>query len=127
MKTIILDTNFLVESAKNKVDIHEELKRILDYTFEVAVLDRTLEELDSIAVKKTKEGLQAKLARTILLTKHVSIIPTEGGHTDNLLLKRADENNIIATMDKELKTRLKKKKQSVIIIRGKQKLAIVNA
>ena len=77
MKTIILDTNFLVESAKNKVDIHEELKRILDYTFEVAVLDRTLEELDSIAVKKTKEGLLAKLARTILLTKHVTIIPTE--------------------------------------------------
>lgn len=127
MKTIILDTNFLIESAKNKVDIHEELKRILDYTFEVAVLDRTLEELDSIAVKKTKEGQQAKLARTILLTKHVAVIPTEGGHTDNLLLKRADENNIIATMDKELKQRLKKKKQQVIIIRGKQKLAIVNA
>ena len=42
MKTILADTNFLVECARNKIDIHTELTRILDFSFEVAILDRTM-------------------------------------------------------------------------------------
>ena len=125
MKTIYADTNFLVECAKNKIDIHTELKRILDVTFELAVLDRTMEELDIIVARGKKEGSYAKLARTILMTKKVSIEMTSGGHTDKLLLQRADENHIVATMDKELKRKLKKKGQPVIIMRGTNRLAIV--
>lgn len=127
MKTIYADTNFLVECAKNKIDIHTELKRILDTNFELAVLDRTMEELDTIVARGKKEGGYAKLARTILMTKKVNIEMTSGGHTDTLLLKKADENHIVATMDKELKRKLKKKGQSVVIMRGTKKLAIVGA
>lgn len=125
MKTILADTNFLIECAKHKIDIHKELTRILDTTFEVAVLDRTLEELDTVAARGKKEGALAKLARTILLTKHVSIAMTSGGHTDKILLDKADENHIVATMDKELKQKLKKKGQPVVIIRGTKKLELV--
>ncbi|MBI4145833.1 hypothetical protein HY489_00680, partial [Candidatus Woesearchaeota archaeon] len=103
MKTIILDTNFLIEAAKNKVDIHAELDRILTSGHIEAVLDRTLEELDTVIARGGKEGTAAKLAKTILLTKQMQIIATSGGHTDKLLLEKADENHIIATMDKELK------------------------
>ncbi|RJQ21861.1 hypothetical protein C4580_01715 [Candidatus Woesearchaeota archaeon] len=127
MKTVILDTNFLIECAKNKVDIQTELTRILDFSFDIAVLDRTLEELDVVAARGGKEGAAAKLARTILLTKKINIIATSGGHTDKLLIERADDNHIIATMDRELKQKLKKKKQDVIIIRGKKKLAVDGA
>ena len=127
MKTILLDTNFLVECAKNRIDIHAELTRILDFSFEVAILDRTMEELDEIIARGKKEGQAAKLARMILMTKRVTVIPTEGGHTDNLLLDKADENNIIATMDKALKQRLKRKKQDVVIMRGKNRLTVVGA
>ncbi len=127
MKTILIDTNFFVECAKHRVDIHSELTRVLDFSFEVAILDRTMEELDTIIARGKKEGLQAKLAKTILMTKHVTVIPTTGGHTDNLLLDMADENHMIATMDKELKRKLKKKGQSVVIIRGKDKLEVVGA
>ncbi len=127
MKTILADTNFLVECAKNKVDMHSELTRILDFSFEVAILDRTLEELDVIITRGKKEGLAAKLAKTILMTKKVTIMPTDGGHTDKLLLEKADENHIIATMDKALKQKLKKKGQDVVIIRGQKKLALMKA
>ncbi|MEM3154247.1 MAG: hypothetical protein QW165_01630 [Candidatus Woesearchaeota archaeon] len=127
MKTVLVDTNFLIECAKHKIDIHAELTRILDTSFEVAVLDRTLEELDAIIARGKKEGQWAKLAKTILLTKHVTIIATSGGHTDKLLLEKADERHIIATMDKALKQKLKKKKQDVVIIRGQKKLAVVKA
>jgi len=127
MKTILIDTNFLIECAKHRIDIHSELTRILDTTFEVAVLDRTLEELDVVAARGKKEGALAKLARTILLTKHVSIAMTSGGHTDKLLIDRADENHIVATMDRELKQKLKKKGQPVIIIRAERKLEYIGA
>lgn len=127
MKTIILDTNFLVECAKNKIDIQAELTRVLDFSFEIAILDRTMEELEDIIERGTKEGLAAKLAMTILMTKRVTILPTEGGHTDKLLIEKADENHIVATMDKALKQQLKKKKQDVVIIRGKNRLAVVGA
>ena len=127
MKTVLLDTNFLVECAKNKIDIQSELTRILDFSFEIAILDRTMEELEEIIAKGKKEGQAAKLAKTILMTKRVTIIPTTGGHTDKLLLEMADENHMIATMDKTLKQQLKKKKQDVVIMRGKNKLAVVGA
>lgn len=127
MKNILLDTNFLVDCVKNKIDLFTELRRVLDFNFEIAILDRTLDELDTIIAKGRKEGRAAKLAKTILMTKKVIIFPTGGGHTDKLLLNRADENNIVATMDKELKQKLKKKKQDVIIIRAKKKLVLQNA
>lgn len=127
MKTVLLDTNFLVECAKNKIDIHTELRRALDFSFEVAILDRTLEELDTITERGKKEGQAAKLAKMILMTKRVTVIPTTGGHTDKILLEKANEDNIIATMDRELKQKLKKKKQDVVIIRGKKTLALMKA
>ena len=127
MKTILIDTNFLVECAKHKVDIHSELTRILHFGFEVAILDRTLDELNTIVVRGKKEGQAAKLAMTILLTKKVTVIQTTGGHTDKLLLEKADENHIVATMDKALKQKLKKKGQDMIIIRGQKKLAVMKA
>ncbi len=127
MKTILIDTNFLVECAKRKIDIHAELTRILDFSFEVAILDRTMEELDEVIARGKKEGKAAKLAKTILMTKRVTVVPTEGGHTDTLLLEKADENHIVATQDAGLKRKLKQKKQSVIVIRGAKKLAMIGA
>lgn len=127
MKTIIADTNFMIDCAANKIDIHKELTRILDETFEVAILDRTMEELDNIAHGKTKLAKNAKLVKTILMTQHVSTIMTEGGHVDKLLLNRAGPDVIIATADADIKKKLKAKKQPVIVIRAKKKLAIIGA
>lgn len=127
MKTILLDTNFLVDCVKNKVDIWRELDRILPHSFLVGIVDRTMDELDVVINKKGKEGEAAKLAKTILLTKHVTIYPTDGGHTDTLLLKKADENHLIATNDGGLKKKLKAKKQNVIILRAKKKLELIGA
>ena len=127
MKAVLVDTNFLVECARHKIDIHAELTRILDFSFEVAILDRTMEELDEIIARGKREGQAAKLAKTILMTKKVTVIPTAGGHTDTLLLEKADENHIIATMDKALKQKLKRKGRDVVIIRGEKKLALMKA
>ena len=127
MKTILIDTSLLVECAQHKIDLHTELTRILDFSFTVGILDRTLDELETIINRGGKEGAAAKLAKTILMTKRVTIYPTSGGHTDYLLLQRANLETIVATVDRDLKARLKKKGQPVIVIRAKKMLELVGA
>lgn len=127
MKTVIADTNFLIDCVAHKIDIEKELTRILDESYELAILDRTMEELDTLIHKKGKTGQHAKLAKTILMTKHVSTIMTEGGHVDKQLLKRAGPDTLIATADKDIKQKLKKKGHDVIVIRAKKKLALIKA
>lgn len=126
MKTILIDTSLLVECVNSKIDLQDALTKALDASFVIGILDRTLDELDTIIARGRKEGRAAKLAKTILMTKQVKIYPTAGGHTDKLLLQKADEDTIIATVDKELKQKLKKKGQNVIVIRGK-KLVLMQA
>ncbi len=127
MKIIIADTSFLVDCVMNKIDLFGELTRILDTTYTLAVLDRTMEELDVVIAKKREVGRAAKLARTILLAKKVTVLKTEGGHTDELLFYMADDQHIIATQDRELKRQLKVKKQPVIILRAGKKLELIGA
>ena len=128
MKHVLLDTSFLVSCTQWKIDFFTELHRICDFNFEVAILDRTMEELDNVIAKGGKEGLAAKLAKTILMTKRVVILPTtERKHVDKLLLEKAGEDYIVATQDLELKRLLKKKNQPVITIRQKAHLMLQGA
>jgi rRNA-processing protein FCF1 len=108
MQKIILDTNFLLYCLRNRVDLFGELNRIIDVNYKICILDKTLDEL-----KKIKDG---KLA-TEFAKKYFEIIQTKDGNVDNLLLK---EDAIIATMDKELREKLKKDKKQVIILRQKK-------
>ncbi len=128
MKNILLDTSFLIECVRNKIDINKELSRILDENFQIAILDRTHDELESIRARGGKDAAVVKLANTILIAKKFIVYPTSGKrHTDTLLLEKAGADTIIATMDKELKRRLKQKKQDVMIVRGNKKLDLIIA
>ncbi|RLE46449.1 ribonuclease VapC [Candidatus Woesearchaeota archaeon] len=120
MKQIIPDTNFLIECTKNRIDLLDELTRILDFKFEVKIIDKTIEELDKIIQKGGKQGKTAKLTKTIIKAKKLKTIKTGKGYADNILLQKANKNTIIATQDKELKKRIRKKGMPVIIIRQKK-------
>lgn len=109
MKTIILDTNFLLLPAQKKVDIYSEIERIFPEKVEIAVLDRSLEELEQIALKgRQKEKLQVKLAKALLKTQNIKIVPCDQeGSVDDLLVDWAKKGYIIATEDQELRHRIK--------------------
>lgn len=127
MKTAILDTNFLVDCMMWKVDFISEIGRILPFQYRLAVVDKTIDELDMLA----KEGkliakLGARLAKQVIAKKEISIIKTDKkGYTDTLILKNAGRETIVATQDQDLKRRLKAKGIPVIIIRQKKYLEII--
>jgi len=113
MKTIILDTDFILTSVKFKIDIEEQLKQLCDFNFKISYLDKTIDEL--------KNKPNEKLAKTIISNFNI-IKTTRNKPVDDLILNISDNNTIVATQDKELKEKLKKGKIAVITIRQKKYL-----
>ena len=119
MKTILIDTNFLVEIIKNRINLFSELERVCDFNFEVKVLDKTIKELEKINSKESKTGIN-------LIKKKIKIIKTESNKiVDDILVEISDENTIVATQDKLLKQKLKQKNIKTLIIRQKKYLVII--
>ncbi len=114
---IILDTNFTMVPFQFKVDIFEELKRLLNEPYKVFILDQTLKELEGKKLEKAVKGLLERY--------DVGLIKTEQkASVDELLVNLADrEKFIVATQDKALKDRLKKKGIKIITLRQKMYLA----
>lgn len=112
MKVIVFDTSFLLTAIKFKIDIFNELRRICDFKFRLAIIDKTLDELKN----KKEEKL------ILNLIKNINIIKTKKNkNVDNLILN-LDKDYIIATQDKELKDKLKEQKKGIITIRQKKYL-----
>ena len=107
---IFIDTSFILTALKYRLDIFEEFKK-LDFKYDLYVLDKTLGEL-----KNKKLG---KLAIDLIKKKNIKVKKTNNKkNVDYNLLKL--KNCIIATQDKALIEKLKKKKIKTIRIRQKK-------
>lgn len=117
MKTTILDTDFIINCIKNKIDIETSIKTALTDKTEICIIDKTLEELKNKPLEK-------------LATKFISkfkIIKTKNDKTvDNLIMDLVKNNQkiIVATQDKNLKEKLKNRKIPVITIRQQKYLIL---
>ena len=129
MKKILLDTNFLLIPYQFRVDIFTQIDRISTFQYKIFILDKTIEELKNIVEKqKGKNKEAAKIALKLIAIKNIGIIKTKGNEkTDDIVLDiAAKDDYIVATQDKDLKRRLINQNVSVIILRQKKILAIVN-
>jgi len=127
MKEVILDTNFLMAVSQFKVDIFSELKRICDFPYELFIIDKTINELESIIEEqKGKHKAAAKLALAIIKNKKIKKIKTKEGTVDGLILGIADKDTVVATQDMELKRKLRKKRVSLIVLRQKKYLVFID-
>jgi len=118
MYTIVLDTNFLITALKFKINIFEEIEKICIFDYEIAVLDKTIEEL--------KGKPNEKLIKELLAKKKVNIIKTNTKDYVDDILAGFDKNFIIATQDIALKRRLEIKKIPIMFIRQKKYLELEN-
>lgn len=131
MKNIYLDTNFLMIPAEFKVDIFREIENSCDFPYKILILDKVIDELDKVIdEQKGKNKLAAKLAKQIIETKlkekslNITTFSSEGV-VDDILVELSNKDNIIATQDKNLKTRIKEKGGKVMILRSKKYLTII--
>jgi|YelNatPaOPRAMG01_1025707.scaffolds.fasta_scaffold08499_4 rRNA-processing protein FCF1 len=120
---VILDTNFLVDLARFKIDL-EEIPTLLQEPVDFIVLSSTIQELKKIEKNKGKLGSLAKLALEIIKLKQIKVLE-EKESPDKAFLSIADKNTIIATNDSKLRKKLKKLGIKTIYLRAKKYLEVM--
>ena len=126
MRNIILDTNFLMIPLQFKVDIFSEIERICNFNYSLLVLEASVRELENIAdTGKSKDKKIAVAALKLLKSKGIGIIKSEEKYADDVILRSADKDTIVATQDMALKRKLAQKRASIIILRQKKYLQLI--
>ena len=116
MKRVLLDASFVLTLASKPLDLIEELEDILGKV-ELLVLEDTIKELEAISKRPSIKSKQAKLALDFVM-KFERITYDYEGSVDDKILKCAMENKLlVATMDKELRKRLRAMSLTVITLR----------
>jgi len=124
MKKIILDTNFLIDCFRFKIDFLEELKDLVQGPFEILILSCVVKELKKISKKKSKESKYAKFALKLIKRRKFKILETSSKNADKEIIANADKNTIVATNDAKLRKSLKVLKIKNIYLRARKHLDI---
>lgn len=110
---IILDSDFLINAIKNKVDVVKQIYE--EFGNEICIVDKTIDELKKI------DSLDSRAALKLIDVKKIKILKTTRDKiADELILKIVKNGDIVATQDKEFKKRLNKKGVKVITIKQKK-------
>ena len=126
---VILDTNFLLIPAQFRVDIFSEIDRICVFSHVLAVVDRTVDELEHIIEsQKGKNKAAAGLALKMLKANRVAILPSKNAmfkNVDKIIIEFASsERVVVATQDYKLRSELRKSGTRTIVLRSKKYLLL---
>lgn len=121
-KKVLLDTSFILTAVRENIDFIEEITFL---GLEIIVPEQVIDELKGIAKSKTlKSRSEAALALRIVDIPSLSRVALKGKNVDSGIVNFSKENPgaVIATMDKELKSRIKNQK---LVVRAKKKLELL--
>jgi len=124
---IIVDSNALFVPLEFKIDIFEELKRLLNRNVEFVLLSPVKRELEILAAngspKIRREAIYAlKLAEKC---KYIAVDDYEKLPTDDVIVKVAKNwSSPVFTNDRQLKRKLRDISVPVIYVRQKSRLEI---
>ncbi|MEM3382688.1 MAG: hypothetical protein QXL52_01675 [Nitrososphaerales archaeon] len=117
MRRILLDTSFILTIASKPLNLIEELEGIFGKV-ELLILEDTIKELKAISMRKSvKKAKQAKLALEFAMKLKIIKYDREGLVDDKILNYAVENNLIVATMDKDLRKRLKAMNLSTITLK----------
>ncbi|PIU21572.1 MAG: hypothetical protein COT15_01615 [Candidatus Diapherotrites archaeon CG08_land_8_20_14_0_20_34_12] len=119
---VALDTNILFSISQYKIDIFDEIERLLGKT-NFVITEAIDAELDKLSKKNKKE---VNIAREVIAKKNVKKVKTESKIADTSLVELAKQGYIIATADKALKKRIKDYGGTLIYLRQKKYLEMDN-
>jgi rRNA-processing protein FCF1 len=125
---IILDSNALFTPLELKIDIFEELQRLLNRNIECIVIHPVKMELELLANKEhIKQRRQAIFALRLAVEKCkiVQVDAPDKSTTDDIIINVAKKwNTPVFTNDRQLRKRLRDISLPVIYVRQKARLEI---
>ncbi len=118
MKTIILDTNFLLIPYQFKINIMAALDKLVESAHELAVGEPVLAELKRLSKGRKKESIAARVALEIIERNKLRIIESNIRAADDWIVEycKANPRTIVCTNDIGIRTRLKAETHSRIIV-----------
>jgi len=117
LNKIVLDTNMLMAVGELKIDVIEELKKFGKTEFFVP--EEVIEELKKLKEKNRTKKINAEIAEKII-EKNCILIKSKTGNADKKMEELAEQNYIIATNDKQLRTKIRKKGFKTAFVRQKK-------
>ena len=123
MRRVILDTNFLIDCIRFKIDL-DEIDRLIDEEYKIFIPSTVLRELEKMSKGKTEAGNIAKIVLKLIGQKEFKIINMKGRNTDESIIKSVEKNDVVGTNDVELKKKLKTLRNKTIYLRAKKYLDI---
>jgi len=127
---VILDTNIFLVPEKFKVDIFEEFDRLIDEKYDLITIEPVVKELKKLSMGNSRDARAARFGLKFLEAKSIKVTKTKEDTADKAIVSlsenflRKSEECAVATLDKELKRKLKKIGVKVIYLRNKKYLAI---
>ena len=122
MKQVLLDTNFIMSCARQKIDIFHEIPFM---GLEILIPKQVIDELKKLSKSKESAYVRedADLALKLINRNKFILMKLRRNDVDRGIIEFAEANPgaIIATLDKEMKERIKNQK---MIIRGTKTLEI---
>jgi hypothetical protein len=124
---VIFDSNFLAIPGEFRIDIFEEVEKLLDTRIDGIILSPVLDELEKMS--RSKSVKKAKMAMLALdfakKLRNVRVTLEQNEEVDNLILRTAKEMRCpVATNDKKLKKKLRDIKLPVIYLRQRSRIVI---
>ena len=124
-KKVVLDTNFLLVPYQFGIDVFVEIERVLQVPHEFIIPSGVIGEVERLGKGKGKEGAAARFATKLLGKNKCTVVPSEG-NVDNWIFEYAlKEEAVVATNDRLLRNRLKKRRVKVISLRSRSGIGVV--
>ncbi|MEA1993191.1 MAG: hypothetical protein U9N35_02180 [Euryarchaeota archaeon] len=121
--TVILDTNFILSCLRFGIDF-QEIDVLIGKKYELFVPSNVIYELKNIKLGG-RDSILRKVALEIIDRYHVLALR---GDVDTSILEFSRENNcVVCTNDRELRSSLRKRGIPVIFIRSKNHLELNGA
>ncbi|VVB78885.1 PIN domain protein [uncultured archaeon] len=121
---IILDTNFLIYCAREKLDYMEEIAEMINEGYDLVVPLQVIRELQQLRADKWKkvsgkDKNAADLALQIIDAKKIKKVEATGKTVDEAIvnLSREDAKNIVCTLDREMRFTLGR---VILVSKGKK-------
>jgi rRNA-processing protein FCF1 len=119
---VILDTNFIAIPAEFGIDIFSEAELLLERRLKFILLQSVVQEIEVKADEKNFRVAKALFDRCSIeeVSSSLNMLPVD----DQLLEYTISINGILATNDRELRRKARKKGVPVLFLRGKKRLVL---
>lgn len=114
MKQVLLDTNFIISCARQKIDFFHEIPFM---GLEILIPEQVFDEIKKLSKSRESATIreEADLALKIMNRNKFTSVKLRRNNVDDAIVEFANANPevVIATIDKELKGRVKNRKMVI--------------